>query len=152
MSDGLTVRVKLSAPRRRLPAAQVVLAIESDHKCVSAGDGESRITSVSTPAPTNAAKMLALAHFVEDSVQSGRVKSYKDAARRLGISESRINQIVTLLDLAPAVQEAVLTAKTDMSVRELQWLARSERQYRHQQCRITFPNPFDASLAQCDNA
>ena len=44
-------------------------------------------TSNSSPAaPSDAARFLALGHFVDSAVKRGELASYADAARRLGIS------------------------------------------------------------------
>lgn len=63
------------------------------------------------PRPTSAARLacqLALAHWIERAVESGQIAYYGDVARLLGLSESRITQITSLLGLSPAVQERVL--------------------------------------------
>ena len=66
--------------------------------------------------------MLALAHYVERLVEQGAVKSYADAARRLGVSRARMAQIINLLSLSSHVQEALLLGKIDLSERRLRSL------------------------------
>ena len=46
--------------------------------------------------PSRAARMLALAHLIERSIESGRLADYATAARQLGITRSR----VTLMPLS----------------------------------------------------
>jgi hypothetical protein len=49
-----------------------------------------------------------LAWHIEEQVQSGKLGSYAAAARLGHISRARLSQIVSLLNLAPDVQEHVL--------------------------------------------
>ncbi len=67
--------------------------------------------------------MLALAHYVERLVEEGAVASYADAARQLGVSRARMSQLMNLLNLAPSVQEALLSGKMDLSERRIRRLA-----------------------------
>jgi hypothetical protein len=46
------------------------------------------------------------------------VASYGEVAGILGLTESRITQITALLELPPAVQEAVLLAEAKIGIRE----------------------------------
>ncbi len=57
---------------------------------------------------SRAARMLALAHYVERLVEAGSLKSYADAARQLGVTRARMAQIINLLNLPPRVQEGLL--------------------------------------------
>ncbi len=76
---------------------------------------------------SRAARMLALAHYVERLVDQGAVKSYADAARQLGVSRARMSQITDLLNLPPKVQEGLLLGKIDLSERRIRALvARAE--------------------------
>ena len=51
---------------------------------------------------------MALAWHVEEQVRSGTLTSYAAAARLGHISRARLSQILSLLNLAPDVQEQVL--------------------------------------------
>jgi hypothetical protein len=51
---------------------------------------------------------LAFAHKIRGRVEKGQVKGYRQAARALGMSKSRLSQLVALMYLAPAIQEAIL--------------------------------------------
>jgi hypothetical protein len=53
------------------------------------------------------ARLLALAWHIEEQVRSGTLASYAAAARLGHISRARLSQIVSLLHLAPDVQEQV---------------------------------------------
>ena len=55
-----------------------------------------------------AARMLALAHKLEELVRSDVVKNYVELARLGQVSTSRVSQILLLLSLAPSIQEHVL--------------------------------------------
>jgi len=74
------------------------------------------------------ARMLALAHRVEQLVEGGEVESYRVVARALGITPARMTQVMDMLRLSPAVQERVLFADRDVTargvrcaVREAEW-------------------------------
>jgi len=64
------------------------------------------------------ARQLALAHWVERAVEDGRAGSYGEVARALGLTESRITQVTSLLGLSPAVQEEVLLGECGVGIRE----------------------------------
>ena len=54
------------------------------------------------------ARLLALAWHVEELVQSGKISSYAAAARLGHVSRARLSQILSLLNLAPDLQEQLL--------------------------------------------
>ncbi len=54
------------------------------------------------------ARLLALAHRIDGMVRSGELKDLAHAARLCGVTRARITQIMNLLLLAPAVQQAIL--------------------------------------------
>ena len=54
------------------------------------------------------ARLLALAWHVEGLVRSGTVSSYAAAARLGHVSRARLSQILSLLNLAPDLQEELL--------------------------------------------
>jgi hypothetical protein len=66
------------------------------------------------PAPTEkgriprVARLMALAIKFEGMIREGVVKDYAELARLGRVSRARISQIMSLLNLAPDVQEAVL--------------------------------------------
>lgn len=64
------------------------------------------------------ARQRALAHWIEPAVEEGRVASYGEVARALGLTESRITQVTSLLGLAPVMQEAVLLGEGGVGIRE----------------------------------
>ena len=72
----------------------------------------------STPPPTRTARMLALAYHVEALIDSGKLRDYADAARRLGVSRARMTQVSNLRWLPCAVQERILGGEK-ISEREL---------------------------------
>jgi hypothetical protein len=58
--------------------------------------------------PPHPARILALAHRLDDLLRSGVVKDYAATAHLGHLSVSRVSQIMLLLYLAPAIQERVL--------------------------------------------
>jgi hypothetical protein len=54
------------------------------------------------------ARLLALAHKLEDLVRQGIIADYATLARLGQVSRARVTQIMNLLHLAPAIQEALL--------------------------------------------
>ena len=54
------------------------------------------------------ARLLARAWHVEELVRSGTISSYAAAARLGHVSRARLSQIVSLLNLAPDLQEQLL--------------------------------------------
>lgn len=54
------------------------------------------------------ARLLALAHRIDDLVRSGEVGGYAAVAQAGGVTRARVSQIVGLLNLAPDIQEAIL--------------------------------------------
>jgi hypothetical protein len=54
------------------------------------------------------AKLVALAHRLEHFVRSGQVASYAEIAAVGHVTRARLSQIVSLLNLAPDIQEALL--------------------------------------------
>ena len=66
--------------------------------------------SVSDPEerPHRIARVLALAHKLDELVRSGEVSDHGELARLGHVSPARICQYMTLLHLAPAIQEYLL--------------------------------------------
>ena len=60
------------------------------------------------------ARLLALAHRLEELLRSGTVKNYAELARLGHVSRARVSQVMNLLYLSPDIQEAIL------------WLPRTE--------------------------
>jgi hypothetical protein len=58
--------------------------------------------------PHRIARILALAHRLDELVRSGAVGDYGELARLGHVSPARICQFMTLLHLAPAIQEYLL--------------------------------------------
>ncbi len=77
----------------------------------------------STRPVSRAARMLALAHYVERLVDQGAVESYAEAARQLGVSRARMSQILNLLNLPPRVQEGLLLGDLHLSERRIRAVA-----------------------------
>ena len=75
------------------------------------------------PGPSRAARMLALAHHIEQLIKDGELADYADAARRLGLTRARLSQLMNLLLLSPRIQGALLVGDLDLSERQLRPIA-----------------------------
>src|SRR5947207_14213479 len=62
--------------------------------------------------PHRIARVVALAHRLDELVRSGAVRDYGELARLGHVSPARICQFLTLLYLAPAIQEYLLFLTT----------------------------------------
>jgi hypothetical protein len=54
------------------------------------------------------ARTLALAYKIDGLIRAGQLRDFADAAVALGVTRARMTQIMNLLLLAPAIQEAIL--------------------------------------------
>jgi len=90
------------------------LSIECDVHFTKHGRGRKELeTGTEPPAPTpgrvpRVARLLALAHRLERLVRTGVVKDYAEAARLGHVTRARVSQIMSLLYLAPDIQETIL--------------------------------------------
>jgi hypothetical protein len=64
--------------------------------------------AVLRPRLPRVARLMALALRLEQLVRTGAVKNYATLADVGGVSRARISQIMNLIHLAPAIQEALL--------------------------------------------
>jgi hypothetical protein len=72
-----------------------------------------------------AARQQALADEVERLIEAGELADYADAARRLGVTRARMSQVMALLSLAPAIQEALLLSTRRIAERSLREAGRA---------------------------
>jgi len=56
------------------------------------------------------ARLLALAHYIEEKIRAGEIKDLAAAARELGLTRARVTQIVNAALIAPAILDAILAA------------------------------------------
>ena len=76
------------------------------------------------PKPASrAARMLALAYHVDSLVERGVLKSYADAAAKLGITRARVSQVLQLMNLSARIQEQILMGSIASSERRLRAIA-----------------------------
>lgn len=61
------------------------------------------------------ARLLALAHYIDEKIRAGEIADLAEAARRAGLTRARVTQVMNLLLLAPVIQEVILAtpAATD---------------------------------------
>ena len=87
----------------------------------------------SAPSPTperipRVARVLALAHHWQGLIRSGSVRDQADLARLVGVSRARVTQVLSLLWLAPDIQDQILhTPPLPWTEQELRELAREPR-------------------------
>ena len=83
------------------------------------------------------APQLALAYKIDGMIRQGDLRDLADAARTLGLTRARVTQVVSLLLLAPEIQEAVLNlplvtnGRDPISERQLRLIA-AEPDWRNQ--------------------
>ena len=81
-----------------------------------AGLGPERPTRSVT---SSTARSLALAHYIEEAVESGVYRSAAEVAAALGVTRARVSQIEMLLRLDPSTQERILCGDDTRTTRAL---------------------------------
>src|SRR5450755_1892136 len=90
------------------------LTVECEVHFQARGRGRKELEVGAPPSPTTpgrvprVSRLLALAHRLERLLRAGVVKDYTEAARLGHVTRARISQIVSLLYLAPDIQEQIL--------------------------------------------
>jgi hypothetical protein len=97
MSAPLVIEGTIALRRRGRPAGAGANGVQA----------ASPVTEES-PCVPRIARLMALAFHIEALVQSGTVSSYAEVARLGHVSRARVCQILSLVQLAPDVQEQVL--------------------------------------------
>ena len=72
-----------------------------------------------------AAKNLALAYRLAELIDQGLVADFTAAARLLGVSQPRLTHLMSLMLLAPQIQEAMLFGTMKVGDKALRKLARA---------------------------
>lgn len=62
----------------------------------------------------SAARALALGHRIVRAVESGEVRDFTEAARRMGVSQPRVSMLVALTFLAPDIQGWILNDEPEL--------------------------------------
>ncbi|MFH2002972.1 MAG: hypothetical protein ABIK28_25120 [Planctomycetota bacterium] len=75
-------------------------------------------------APTSAARMLALAHYFSQLIENDTLRGYSRAAVLMGVSRSRLSQIMNLLHLSPHIQESILSGNLKINEHQLRAVLR----------------------------
>lgn len=94
MTKGLTVTKQVHFRRGR-----------RGRKALAQGAVEERPVPGSVP---RVSRLMALAIHMEDLIRRGEVADYAELARLAHVTRARITQIMSLLHLAPDIQEAIL--------------------------------------------
>ncbi len=74
--------------------------------------------------PSRAARMLALAHYIERQIDEGAISDYAAAARALGVTRARVTQLMNLLLLAPEIQKGIVGGELVLTERALRRVVR----------------------------
>lgn len=70
---------------------------------------EKKVTpKTAAPPVPRKARQLALAYYIERAIESGLIKDYADAARKIGVTRARLTQIMDLLGMTVAEQGRLL--------------------------------------------
>lgn len=75
-----------------------------------------------TPPPkpvSRTARMLALAHFIEQQIESGALKDYAQISRYLGMTRARMTQVMALNHLSPTIQTSILSGELEITERHI---------------------------------
>ncbi len=64
------------------------------------------------PRPAPLAIELAFAHKIRQAIDKGEIRDQAEVATRLGLTQSRVTQLLDLTRLAPDVQERILFVET----------------------------------------
>lgn len=100
-----------------------------------------KLVVTSVPNASRAARMLALAHHVERLIEAGELESYAEAASVLGLTRTRLTQVMNLLLLAPSLQGALLMGARTCSERGLREVVAEPCWDRQQGCLWGRVNP-----------
>src|SRR5580698_6712442 len=79
------------------------------HECGKRGEPDSVSDAGSRSRVPRITRLMALAIKFQDMVDRGEVRDYADLARLGYVTRARITQIMNLLNLAPDIQEEILT-------------------------------------------
>lgn len=112
------------------PDAPVVLRSQlRPRAAVARAQRARRVPGQPSRRPAYMARLLALGHQLRRLLDEGRVESVGELARRLGVSQPRITQLVNLTYLAPSIQAEIaaleaVDGKEPMSERPLREVLR----------------------------
>ena len=111
--SGPTVSYTVSLRRQR----ESRLTTPPASPCVPAAQPDA--PAQATTAVTPIARLLALAYHLDRLMESGALKDQEDAGRRLGMAPSHVTHIMSLLQLAPDIQAAILAGRVVAAERAL---------------------------------
>jgi hypothetical protein len=83
---------------------------------VPAAPAVPKVATAPTAVPTSRiARQLALAYYLRDAVEAGRIKDYREAGRRLGLCFPQVTHVMSLLHLSARLQERLLLGELVLS-------------------------------------
>ncbi len=89
-------------------------------------------------------RLVDLAYHVDDLVERGVLKSYAEAAAKLGITRARVSQVLQLMNLWAGIQEEILMGAIAPSERRLRSIA-AIPDWSEQQARFNSPPSLSRS-------
>ncbi len=98
---------------KNLPRVEFQVHFQTGHrgrKCLRNGTSSNEPEHLNEDLP-RLTRLLALAHRWNRLIEEGVVTNYSEIARMMGLSRARVTQIMTLLYLAPDIQEEFLLSK-----------------------------------------
>lgn len=121
------------------------------HGRVRLGEGAPPAPAATAAVPSRAARLLALAHRVDGLVRAGKIDDFAQAARVSRVTRARMSQITSLLNLAPDLQERVLSSMKPARGRD--WLTEQRlRPIAAEPCWRRQRLMFQKMCAQCGGA
>lgn len=118
---GPTVRCRVDLGARR--ARHAAPSAGAKPRAKPATPGTPGLPTPANVPTTLAARVLALAHWIEREVRSRRFASYRDVARHLGVSHTRVQHVVGLVFLPAAIQTEIASGRLVRGERQLRQLA-----------------------------
>ena len=114
------------------------------------------------PSASPAARNLALAYRLDALIENGLLADYTAVARLLGVSQVRVTHLMSMLLLAPTIQDAILAGTLAPGDKDLRRLARiadwteqlaqvaecRRRRQRRQPARATAGTPTESSTGR----
>lgn len=106
----MIVKYKFEVERRR-HGRKVMEAVpeRSPEVTTYAAEADPVAKEPTRPPVSRKARQLALAYYIERAIESGLIKDYAEAARKIGVTRARLTQIMDLLGMTVEEQGQLLT-------------------------------------------
>jgi len=87
------------------PAPSVAHVVKFEQRPERGLSPQQPVPSTSVP---RVARLLALAHRIDEMIRSGEIRDWAEAARLAAVTRARMTQIANLRLLSPAIQELIM--------------------------------------------